>query len=106
MAASPSRLTPEQVDGLAQSLPQWHVVDDGKAIRRALKFRDFRQAFAFMTAIAAVADETDHHPDWSNSYNRVDISLTSHDAGGLSERDIRLAEAIDAAAARFGAVAG
>lgn len=105
MTASPSRLTPEQVDGLAQSLPLWRVVDDGKAIRRLLKFRDFRQAFGFMTEIAAVADAADHHPEWSNTYNRVDIRLTTHDAGGLSERDIRLAEAVDAAAARFGAAA-
>ncbi|MFC0219083.1 4a-hydroxytetrahydrobiopterin dehydratase [Pseudochelatococcus lubricantis] len=103
MTASPLPLTPGQVAGLAETLPLWRVTDDGKAIRRELRFRDFRQAFDFMSAIAAAADEQDHHPDWSNSYNRVAIRLTTHDAGGISARDIRLAEAIDAAAASFGA---
>lgn len=101
-SSSPQPLTPAQIGELAQRLPLWTVVDGNKAIRRALKFADFRRAFDFMTEVAAAADAADHHPDWSNSYNRVVISLSTHDAGGLSERDVQLADTIDAASARFG----
>lgn len=103
MAGSPERLTATAIAGLSTALPHWRLVDGDTAIQRELKFRNFRQAFDFMTEIAAEADAADHHPDWSNSYNRVSICLTTHSVGGLSERDIRLAEAIDAAAIRLGA---
>lgn len=102
MTTSAPRLTPEEIAGLAQSLPRWRVVDDGAAIRRELKFADFRQAFAFMTAVASAADAADHHPEWSNTYNRVSIRLATHDAGGLTGRDVHLAEAVEREAARFG----
>jgi 4a-hydroxytetrahydrobiopterin dehydratase len=69
---------------------------DGRSIRRAFIFADFSQAFAFMARVALLAEKADHHPDWSNSYNRVEISLTSHDVGGLTQRDLKLARAIDA----------
>tara|TARA_R110000850_G_scaffold65331_4_gene146241 strand:- start:109 stop:396 length:288 start_codon:yes stop_codon:yes gene_type:complete len=65
------------------------------AITRRLTFDDFAQAFGFMTSVAIIAEKMDHHPEWSNVYNRVDILLTTHDADGLSERDARLAEAIE-----------
>ncbi|HEX2575025.1 MAG TPA: 4a-hydroxytetrahydrobiopterin dehydratase [Aquihabitans sp.] len=65
-------------------------------LHRELRFDDFAQAFAFMTRVAAEAERLDHHPDWSNSWNTVAIDLVSHDAGGLTDRDRRLAEAINA----------
>lgn len=80
----------EQVAQLAG----WEL-DEGR-LHRQLEFEDFVQAFAFMTAVALSAERMNHHPDWSNVYNRVDIHLTSHDVGGLSERDFRLARHIDA----------
>lgn len=81
---------------LLTKLNGWTESDDGKAIRRTFTFADFSAAFAFMTRVALLAETADHHPDWSNSYNMVDISLTSHDAGGLTKRDAKLARAIDA----------
>jgi 4a-hydroxytetrahydrobiopterin dehydratase len=77
-----------------QSLPSW--TREGNKLRRALVFRDFRAAFAFMTQVAELAEQQNHHPDWSNSWNKVVIELTSHDEKRLSERDFRLARAIDA----------
>lgn len=85
-------------DRALASLPGWRYLSEGRAIARSFAFQDFAQAFAFMTRIALVAERMNHHPDWSNAYNRVDILLTSHDSGGVSERDIALARAIDAAA--------
>ena len=88
-----ARLTESELAGLAAALPEWHVVDD--KLHRAFKFADFSTAWAFMTRVALIAEKHDHHPDWSNSYNRVEISLTTHDAGGLSVRDVNLARFID-----------
>lgn len=76
------------------SLPDW-VVLDGR-LHRSVVFGDFAEAFAFMTEVAAVAEELDHHPDWSNSWNRVEIDIVSHDAGGITELCIDLARRIDA----------
>jgi 4a-hydroxytetrahydrobiopterin dehydratase len=67
---------------------------------RAFQFSDFNEAFGFMTRVAIAADKADHHPEWFNVYNRVEITLTTHDADGLSERDVKLAKFIDNAAAR------
>jgi 4a-hydroxytetrahydrobiopterin dehydratase len=72
--------------------PGWQVVE-GK-LHRELVFADFAEAFAFMTRVAAAAERADHHPDWSNSWNTVTIDLTSHDVGGITARDLTLAEAI------------
>jgi 4a-hydroxytetrahydrobiopterin dehydratase len=69
--------------------------DDKLAIVRRYKFADFSQAFAFMTRVALIAEKRDHHPEWANVYNWVEITLTTHDAGGLSQRDIDMAGAID-----------
>jgi 4a-hydroxytetrahydrobiopterin dehydratase len=77
------------------NLPAWTLREDGLAITRDFRFVDFSEAFAFMTRIALIAEKHDHHPEWSNVYNRVSITLTTHDAGGLSERDIKAARAID-----------
>ena len=72
----------------------WELRD--RTLHRELRFADFAEAWAFMNRVAEVAEELDHHPDWSNSWNRVVIDLTSHDAGGLTARDLRLAERINA----------
>lgn len=90
-----ARLTPAERETALSSLPQWRLRDDGLAIERKLQFSDFGEAFAFMTRVAIEADKRDHHPEWSNVYNRVEIALTTHDAGGLSMRDVTLATFID-----------
>jgi 4a-hydroxytetrahydrobiopterin dehydratase len=80
-----------------KALPHWTLAPDGLAISRSLKFSDFNAAFSFMTRVALAAEKADHHPEWSNVWNRVDIRLTTHDAGGLTEKDFTLAAFIDAA---------
>lgn len=79
---------------LAATLPLW--TQDGEALVRSFRFADFSAAFAFMTRVALLAEKADHHPEWSNVWNRVDIRLTTHDAGGLTDKDVALAQAIDA----------
>ena len=88
------RLTEAEIAGLATSLPRWSV--EGGQLRRSFKFADFSAAWAFMSRVALLAEQQDHHPDWSNVYNRVDIALSTHDAGGLTARDVKLALAIEA----------
>ncbi len=77
------------------SLPAWRTVDGRDAITRTIVASDFAEAFALMARIAVHAEKMDHHPEWFNVYNRVEITLSTHDAGGLSELDIRLAKLID-----------
>ncbi|UXN75541.1 4a-hydroxytetrahydrobiopterin dehydratase [Devosia sp. A8/3-2] len=81
-------------DGL-KTLNGWVYDDAAGAISHAFKFKDFSEAFAFMTRVALAAEQAGHHPDWSNSYNSVTITLSTHDAGGLSDKDIASARAID-----------
>ena len=90
------QLTEEERDWALSGLPEWSLRDDKLAIVRQFKFADFSEAFAFMARVALIAEKRDHHPEWSNVYNRVEITLTTHDAGGLSQRDIDMAAAIDA----------
>lgn len=78
-----------------QSLIHWRFEAEKDAISRQFRFRNFSEAFGFMTRVALLAEKADHHPDWSNSYGTVTISLSTHDAGGLSQKDIDLAQAID-----------
>ena len=85
----------DALDGLAE----WDYDEARDAISRRFIFADFSEAFAFMARVALLAEKMDHHPEWSNVYNRVDILLTTHDAGGLSTRDVVMAEAIEAFAA-------
>ena len=73
----------------------WTLEDGGKALVRTLKFKDFSEAFAFLTRVAMHAEKADHHPEFTNVWNRVDFRLTSHDAGGVTDRDLALAEAIN-----------
>lgn len=84
----------ERADAL-DGLPDWDYDDARDAISRSFVFADFNEAFGFMTRVALMAEKADHHPEWSNVWNRVEITLTTHDAGGLSGRDIELAEAIE-----------
>lgn len=80
------------------NLPRWTYDVEAQGIRRNLRFADFAEAFGFMARVAIIAEKADHHPEWFNVYNRVEILLTTHDAGGLSQRDIEMATAIDAMA--------
>jgi 4a-hydroxytetrahydrobiopterin dehydratase len=89
------------VEARAKALAElkgWSEVAGRDAIRKEFKFKDFNQAFGFMSRVALLAERMDHHPEWFNVYNKVDIVLSTHDAGGLSERDIKLATFIDSAA--------
>lgn len=83
-----------QLDKLNRQLAEpWVRV--GNALHKTFRFTDFREAFAFMTRVAGMAEQMDHHPDWSNVWNRVDVRLSTHDAGGITERDFRLAFAME-----------
>jgi 4a-hydroxytetrahydrobiopterin dehydratase len=99
-------LDEEQRSEALAALPGWRYDAEARAIRRAFAFADFADAFAFMTGVALAAEKADHHPDWSNSWNRVEIALTTHKAGGLTRRDIALAGTIDAAAAALASPGG
>ncbi len=91
----------EKLDAAARAaalaeLSDWQQLEGRDAIAREFRFTDFNAAFGFMSRIALMAEKMDHHPEWSNVYNRVSITLSTHDAGGLSERDVALARFIDA----------
>ncbi len=89
------KLAPEQrTEGLGK-VPDWAPVEGRDAIARSFKFKDFNEAFGFMTRAALVAERMNHHPEWFNVWNRVDVILSTHDAGGLTELDIKLAAAMD-----------
>jgi len=89
------RLSDAEIAALLAELPAWTLRADGLAIQRTFRFADFSEAFAFMTRVALLAEQQDHHPEWANVYNRVEITLTTHDCGGLSARDSRMARAIE-----------
>ncbi|MDY6925067.1 MAG: 4a-hydroxytetrahydrobiopterin dehydratase [Pseudomonadota bacterium] len=92
------------VDEVLKALPLWRTHEGPRpAIERKLAFADFNAAFGFMTRVALLADKVDHHPEWSNVYNRVDIVLTTHDAGGVTRRDLDMARFIDEVASALGA---
>lgn len=95
---SRERLEPHHVSDALNALPGWALTGDGLAIRKEFKFKDFRQAFAFMTECALMAEKLDHHPEWFNVYSRVDVTLTTHDAKGLTALDFKLAQAMEKAA--------
>ncbi|MFZ2987038.1 4a-hydroxytetrahydrobiopterin dehydratase [Ideonella sp.] len=90
-----TKLDPQQAAAALAQLPGWALNDSATAMHRQLVFADFNQAFGFMTRIALHAEKHDHHPEWSNVYNRVHITLTTHDAAGLTERDLALARHAD-----------
>jgi len=89
------KLTQEARQSLLDELASWQMVVGRDAIQRSFKFKNFSQAWGFMTRVALAAEKQDHHPEWFNVYNRVDIVLSTHDCQGLSERDLKLARTID-----------
>lgn len=89
-----ARLTDPERDALLAELPEWSLREDGLAIVRTFRFADFSEAWAFMNRVALYAEKADHHPEWFNVYNRVEVTLTTHDAGGLSARDAAMARAM------------
>lgn len=90
------RLTDAERDRLLSDLPDWNLRADRAAIERTFKFADFSAAWGFMNRVALYAEKADHHPEWFNVYNRVEMTLTTHDAHGLSARDAAMARAIEA----------
>ncbi len=96
-----AKLSEDERAAALAGLPGWTHQPDRDAIERTFRFRDFSEAFAFMTRVAMAAEQADHHPEWSNVWNRVDILLTTHSAGGLTEKDVALAKRIDAFAAQL-----
>ena len=89
------QLSDEDRDELLSNHPDWELAREGKAITRTFQFDDFSQAWGFMSRVALLADSHDHHPEWFNVYAKVEITLTTHDADGLSLRDAKMARAID-----------
>ncbi len=89
------KLSDAERAALAGTLTHWTVTEGGDAIKRAFRFHDFSEAWAFMTRVALAAEKQDHHPSWSNTWNQVEITLSTHDAGGLTGKDVTLARAID-----------
>ena len=94
------KLGAEARAGLAQALPGWTL--DGEHLKRSFRFADFVEAFGFMTKVALLAEKQDHHPEWFNVYNKVKVTLTTHDVDGLSMKDIELARFMDRVAAALG----
>jgi len=88
-----AKLTDTEITAALPGVPGWTLKGDG--IERSYRFADFVEAFGFMARVALLAEKADHHPEWSNVYNKVNIRLTTHDAGGISARDFALARAID-----------
>jgi 4a-hydroxytetrahydrobiopterin dehydratase len=87
-----ARLIPESE--LSHLPGKWKLAADKKSIHHSFKFKDFSEAWSFMTRVALLAEKMDHHPEWSNVYNKVDITLSTHDSGGVTEKDIEMATAI------------
>lgn len=85
-------MTRDEIEAALRDLPGWELRDD--ALAREFRFRDFVEAFGFMSRVALLAESMNHHPDWSNVYNRVSIALSTHDAGGVTDLDVRLAKAV------------
>ena len=88
---SREKLSPQAVDEALKELDGWNVADGGAAIARTFDFRNFSEAFAFMTRVALAAEKMDHHPNWSNVYKTVEVKLSTHDSGGVTELDVKLA---------------
>ena len=92
------KLTAGERAAFQKDFPAWSLVEGRDAVKKSFTFDDFSEAWGFMNRVALAAEKADHHPEWFNVYNRVEITLTTHDAGGLSERDVALARIIDNAA--------
>ncbi|AZO79890.1 MULTISPECIES: 4a-hydroxytetrahydrobiopterin dehydratase [unclassified Bosea (in: a-proteobacteria)] len=94
----PKRLSPEARKEALSVLTGWRLVEGREAMSKRFVFRDFNEAFGWMSRVALLAEKLDHHPEWSNVYKTVEVTLSTHDAGGLTELDVRLARAMDAMA--------
>jgi 4a-hydroxytetrahydrobiopterin dehydratase len=94
------KLADQEIAAALAQLPGWSRVDGRSAIAKNFQFADFNAAWGFMCRVALAAEKQDHHPEWRNVWNRVEITLSTHDAGGLSARDVKLAETIEKIAAR------
>ena len=94
------KLSPAARKDALAALPGWRDVPGRDAIARSYAFRDFNAAFAFMTRVALLAERMDHHPGWSNVYNKVEVTLSTHDAGGVTDKDVAMAKAMEGYAAR------
>ncbi|MQY47926.1 4a-hydroxytetrahydrobiopterin dehydratase [Rhizobiales bacterium RZME27] len=95
----PQKLSAQSIQSELAKLSGWSLRDDGEAILKTFKFRNFIEAFGFMTRSALHAEKLDHHPEWFNVYSKVDVTLSTHDAGGLTELDFKLAQLMDSVAA-------
>lgn len=98
-----TKLTPDARKAALAKLPDWRDVSGRDAITRKFVFKDFNAAFGFMTRVALVAEKMDHHPEWFNVYRNVEVTLSTHDAGGVTELDVKLAETMDRIAAAIAA---
>ena len=90
------KLSADAIAAARRALSGWTVDESAGRLVRSFKFKDFSEAFGFMSRVALLADKADHHPDWSNAYNKVEITLSTHDAGGLTQKDVDLAQKISA----------
>jgi 4a-hydroxytetrahydrobiopterin dehydratase len=97
----PEKLTDAELKAALGKLAGWTQVQGREAITKKLNFKDFNEAFGFMARAALIAEKLDHHPEWFNVYNRVEVTLATHDAGGVTERDITLAQEMDRLARPF-----
>ena len=89
-------LKQDEKQKILESLEGWRLLDDRDALAKSFVFKDFNAAFSWMTSVALKAEKIDHHPEWFNVYNRVDVVLTTHSAGGISELDVEMAKFMDA----------
>ena len=89
------KLDPAVRAAALKDLPEWRDATGRDAISRSFAFKDFNEAFAFMTRVALLAEKMDHHPEWSNVHNKVEVTLSTHDAGGVTDKDIAMAKAMD-----------
>lgn len=97
------QLSEEERDSWLRALPKWLSCRDGAAIERKFEFSDFSEAFSFMTRVAMIAETRDHHPEWFNVYDRVEVRLTTHDADGVTDKDVDLARFMNEVATAMGA---
>lgn len=96
----PGKLSGQEITDALAKLTGWERVEGREAIKKSFKFKDFNEAFGFMTRLALTAERMDHHPEWSNVYNRVEITLATHSAGGITGLDLKFAAAAEAASAK------
>jgi 4a-hydroxytetrahydrobiopterin dehydratase len=90
-----AKLTTSEREAALKELGEWKAARNDEAIQRSFKFKNFSEAWGFMARVALLAESQDHHPEWFNVYNKVDVTLSTHDCGGLSARDVKLAKSID-----------